>query len=1733
MTDDDGEATNCSNGVPKGPPDREPQKGMSPYATGAGGVTFERRVAVTYLAHLLVGDGAVELGDERRVVGVAFQQAPDHPVDDLVVRAARADESDPSLVLGVAVRRAPNLVRSDESTQGLIRDFVSALLGAGPGASEYRFALVVAGPQAHADQLAVLAGLAFDQMDAPTFFNLVRTPNKFTADVRGRLDQVEGLVEQALIDLGVAVDTALVRQRTWELLSRLTVLMPRLEAPDETDWATMINSLIPVTRGGNLAGASRLRDRLVALADEYPPKAATVDLAILRRGVHTALDSTRDRNQQGWRALIHLHDQALASVHDEIAAGDGARRIHIDRSDVATPIIASAATSTAVVTHGSSGVGKSALVLGAASAAAIADPDAMQVICINLRHLPRTTLEFESLLGCPLATLLLEMSAPQRILVVDSADAVAEGMLEQLRHLAAAARAAAVGVIAVTADDQKQIVRDTLAEAFGADVVDHVVPPLTEKQIDEVVAIFGELANLANNARSRGLLRRPVVIDLFVRSGVSGVPLSDSDAMQQVWLGLVRRREQSDRGTPDAREFTMLSLADLVLSGGDPLDAIGALDPSALDGLRRDGILRTPVDDPFRIGPEFSHDEVRRYAVARLLCSNTDPTVRLLNVGAPRWALGAARLACQALLGLPDSTANPLHGRFARLQTAFDMLVEAGHGERWGDVPGEALLTLGDPTPALRDAWANLRADNDKGLRRLHRLIDQRMRDDNGLVRVTAIEPFVNLLLDDETPWRSGKHSQEILRSWLRAHVQAKTPVGHPLRVRLRNRLVAACHAADRRFEEERLAAAARRAARSPEEIEKERQSLNRYGPLLTSIGYPRGRRRHRAEIPREIAEEIVVELLALLGPDLAEDGEAILRRIAGDAPAWLAPAVEGYLTGHALAGYRRGFLAEMAEAYYIDDEEDGSGYLEDGIRDHDSRTFGVTPLAASYRGPFLPLFRADFRNSVAMLNRMLNHAAHARIRTLAGLDRGYGAPIEEQDLEPYREKLHITGTRRAYAGDGNVWLWYRGTGVGPYPCMSALMALERVCDQLIEMGVPISNLVATLLRGCENLAMVGFVVGLLVRHLDRAERLLDPYLAEPIIWHYEFSRVGSESFGLAANSDGVIGAERRTWSMRETAMYLVTVADGARAAELRSVGQQLVEKARSLLIDDSAGVTGAGDGAALEEGLAPVRAWASALDRSTYTAQRTDAGLQIQTQPAEDVLQALQPIQEDLRRSQEAARLLVRYCIEPRKRTAEDVPAEELATDLQLARDLLANPPGGAIGSRWDAPIAVAAAALSAHLLRGVALSDELLVFAVDTVLRVGDGEESPRQSEDGETYFELGADRSAARTLPLLLLPAAARLRAKADGSDGSKTCNRVVGAGTKRARAVAHETRLHLARGLDRVWHSRCAEGVPCHHQIAFNLALESMRDCAFGEWDADGGRRRTLRLDDPVEASLAEVSDDAVYVSRLDPAIRALAPAAVADICVSARARAVLDISLATQRRSLLAHKRDMDQRGTHALVSARAALTLAAHGDDAPIFHHIDAFADAPRLLGSFLRALSSAAEENPERAATARRLWPEIVVHVLRLNESGHTSFEDRYFRDMTLAALIPNAAGETSYLYRELNADPIIWWDPLAWRDEVERWLTVAAGNATCVDQLISFLSAQPLGDQVRLGLPWVATLVLAKPDRVASRSFLLSSWLIEIRAAAADAGLQPDWQRVVDALVVAGVPRLAPYSE
>jgi hypothetical protein len=219
----------------------------------------------------------------------------------------------------------------------------------------------------------------------------------------------------------------------------------------------------------------------------------------------------------------------------------------------------------------------------------------------------------------------------------------------------------------------------------------------------------------------------------------------------------------------------------------------------------------------------------------------------------------------------------------------------------------------------------------------------------------------------------------------------------------------------------------------------------------------------------------------------------------------------------------------------------------------------------------------------------------------------------------------------------------------------------------------------------------------------------------------------------------------------------------------------------------------------------------------------------------------------------------------------------------------------------------------------------------------------------------------------------------------------------------------------------------------------------------------------------------------------------------------------------------------ERRGSHALVAARALLGLAAAGDRAPLSEHIEAYADN----GSLLRALAAAAEETPSAAGAARQAWPGVISQVLGLITAGHHPFSDDYFGQMGLASLIPVPAYDWSFLYREIESAPIAWTDALAWRPAIEAWLPVATGHAACADSLIGLVGTLPAAEQARTGLPWVAALVLPAPGAIAGRSPLLSIWLKEIRSSAADAGMLDTWQELVDALVVAGDTRLAPYSE
>lgn len=1700
---------------------RTPGPGVvsSPYSSGGGGITFERRVAASYLAALLNGDSAAGLNG-RRVVQVAFQQGPTEAVDDLVIGAQSTDDSSPPFTVAVGVRRHPLITPSDRETQKLLTDYLRSLGQAEMAGSDQEYFLVVAGPQAAADQLATLATHARTSTEE-AFYPLVAEPGRFKQAIRTRLSHFLVLVAAALTTLGLPHSEVDVRSAAWRLLRRLTVLQPRFEASDLTDWEQLISALRGRARGSNLESARELRDRLEALAGIYSPQAATIDQMTLLRDVNPLVSTELTRFHPGWTALTAQEQLARNAIRSTIGQSPEFVGVHLDRLEARAALQALFRTEETILVHGESGVGKSALVMKAIDAEKAARPDAFDAVYLSLRQLPESGSLLDSSLGAPLAVLLQVMNTPTRAIVIDAADYLAEAASTSFAWVVQAAQTAKIKLVIVTKTDSLGAVKAQLDLSTAS--VEYRVDPLDDGELDTVVSGATSLRGLRGSERSRELLRRPVVADLLARAQVSAGTVSETDAMAQVWKVLVRRDERNDRGAPDARDRVLKLLAEHALGRLNDNQLLERLDLDVVDALRRDGLLGPASTSPWQRVPEFFHEQVRLYAVSQVLLSGADPVSELIAASAPRWALPAARLAAQYLLAAEDSPMNPQAGRFERLQTQFDRLPEVGFGERWADLPAEAALPLEGSRELLAAAWPSLVATNGAGLARLLRVLQQRHRSDS-LVNSVVAEPLVSVLLENGWPRELNEKVEELVRGWLRGLIISKVPAGNAVRIALRDRIVACVVNADADAE------AATQAARTPEQIAEDEARARRI-PARSSIGFQRRRQRSRGQyLPRELTDDAIVEELGLLGPDLGLTGETLLRRIAENAPAYLEPAVDRLLVGHALASYQPALLVELAEAYYINNvhpEDDDFGWVgrEEGVRHH-GRSRSVMRLSSAYHGPFLAMLQTDFRGGIAFIGRMLNHAALCRVK---------GFRRWQEDGDPFADNLvtlSITGEPRSYIGDSNVWLWYRGGGVGPHPCMSALQALEIIAEQFIAAGVPLPRLIEILMADCNNLAMPGLIVGMLVRHLDSVDSLLDPYLAEPQVWRLEFARVAQEIAGFTlGKSDDVDAPERRKWSFREVSMMLAVNADSARVAELDAIADRLEERARIQLdlesdVEPEEWATGE---------LAFVAGWASSLRRSSLWMTQTDGGVVIESTVSDAVAKILEPAQTQGQRMSDAYGLANRY--DYARHSLSGPPAVDLMDlykDVNTARALVGT-------EEFDAQVvAEACSALACSVIERRFIQDDPvdeadLLWAAELLLDIASAfADQPEHEAYDFTYLSHTPDIPASRAVALLLLPEADRLRQMLSHDQG-EPIERIIGANRWAATHGSLDGRFVWSRSLDHLWAADPIDlpGGETSHTLAYSLIEESLRGTILGPWDVEGQARAVERIAGPVGEALAGASPEDVIAERLIPGIRGLQRLAIRSDPAGDQGFHLLTVLLTMYAATRQQEEFGSQHSQTDMLAIARASLLLAAHGKSDTLFRQLEDFIDRNDLLDEFMGAIAAAAEENQDAAATAIDVWPQLMNHAMNLMDLGHLPVGDGWLATRGIASLIPNITYDNGYLLRELDGTPIVWIDFDKIAPHIGRWVPFAAGHRESVDQLIAFLRLTSTQRQVSDGLLWIEDLVRSDPEAVAGRSYFLPEWLAETRSVACGTPQGLNWQRIVDLLVVAGEERIAALAD
>lgn len=1666
-----------SSSVVTGQTQAGPELGSSPYATGGGGVSLAHRIAAVYLASILTGERRTE-ASELPIRQVSFQTGPAHPVDDLLLVCS---DGTTEITMAVACRATPNFVQSDEQTVKLVGSLLDEVTKF--DTPTHQVAVAVAGWSNQGRHLATVCDIARGNATAATFKASLDVDKRWSKQIRDRLDQFLLMVNLATNQTKTEAE---VLQLAFTLLSRLHILGFAVQSPDESDRTAVASSLDSVA--ADTANGVNLRDRLEVEATRYDRVGAVVDLNLLRRDLYTLLKTSLSRNNQAWKALAEHRRVAAASVR-HVIGGDSTLQLEIsfaDRRDQLTAAIREVGTETAaLVVSGESGTGKSALTLSAIAQLEAEDPTGFEALVVNLRALPQTGMEIGAAIGASMADVLSELSAPTRVLVIDAADASLERSASVLSDLVLAAAQAGVGVIAVASDTAREFVYEQMTLGFDNAIASFTTQPLGDTEIKAVAEHFPLLRPVLRNLPATSLLRRLIVLDLLARTGTElNVSMNEWDCLDLVWRRIVRGEGNPAAGSAQARDQTMLAVAAATLNLPSDRHPIAVIDPAAVDSLRRDHLF-APAS-PYLSIPEFAHDEVRRYATAILLVRAPNLTDTLLAAGGLRWALSSATLACKGQLRALGIAA-PLV--FARMVREFDTFA-IQHGPRWADLPVEALLDTPDSYECLK---AEL-ADQTSPLRLgdVLRIVGQRHRID-GLPDPIVARPVVRILLDRPEPWQVSEPAFELLADWLQALVRINVAAGDPLRIRLRDHLINYWNSFP-----------------PPEPAENDSEDY-----CCAEMSFSSKRRR---QLPYEVTDERFVECLALLGPDIDGRVEQCLLAVANDAPALLAPAADSPMSARAVALHDTELLAKLIEAYYIDAEESDWNF-EEGVRSHQGRwLIPPPPLSEYYFGGFWVLFNNGSRKtSVRVLNKILNHGARNRVRTIADLHIDPFEVALNHQSGGEREtgaELNLDGTTRLYVGDTHVWSWYRGTSVGPYSGMSALLAMERVAEGWLDAGATPAQVVKHLLEGCENLAVPGMLFGLLTRHIDKVTDELNPFLSEPVVWQLEFARVTWEYSGLRFHTEGLKEQQRRNWSPQEVSFALMVSGDKQRTQDLKAVGDLLIAN---------------GDRIGFSQDR--TKDWAASLDAVQYEVTQRGDQLYLQVNPPANlrVAQAQHALYQEQINTR--MRLENRYWGSAKHQRDYVAPTSvEIAQDLAEGRQLLDAQNEIMLVRPLNAVAQVARVAVHRAATGDLEALGTETEFVAKLVLEVALAFKTSDDQRDEDQYFDLGADRAVASSVPAFLTPVLADLLPRI----GATTVD-VQDAGMAIAGKAPLETRLFLARGCDILWAAPC-HGSPCMHETAVHWLLETARGAEMGPWDVPTQRHAYVYIDGDIPARLQELDSTAIDLSMLDAPIRGLGAAAATSHCQAKEATRLLDQFLDVQRRIMVAYMdngRSTGHGGTHTRVAARALLdSYAVDHDPLPIFNHLDVLSADASLLSGFLNSLAAVGAENDERAQAARDFWPAVLKHALGYATLDPNPFRDNRWGKWAASALLPAPLSWTQGPYTEFTGPAIDWVKVEDLVEFIAQWVLLGCGETMCVDALIGVLRKLPLTKQATLGLDWITELCTRRGQIVVKQSWHSNDWLSEVHSTAEDIGLLDKWQKLVDAMVVAGNEGLAPYS-
>jgi hypothetical protein len=154
----------------------------------------------------------------------------------------------------------------------------------------------------------------------------------------------------------------------------------------------------------------------------------------------------------------------------------------------------------------------------------------------------------------------------------------------------------------------------------------------------------------------------------------------------------------------------------------------------------------------------------------------------------------------------------------------------------------------------------------------------------------------------------------------------------------------------------------------------------------------------------------------------------------------------------------------------------------------------------AHVQGPFLYLLQKNEDEGLRLVQTLTNFAV-SKWR-----EREQKPQDDENGIIPLPVIIDLPSEAHEFWGNADIYCWYRGTSVGPYPVLSALMALEVWMERQIEAGRNVEELFEKILLGSNCVAVLGICLGITLAYPDKCLRAAIPIISSPAVWEMDIS---------------------------------------------------------------------------------------------------------------------------------------------------------------------------------------------------------------------------------------------------------------------------------------------------------------------------------------------------------------------------------------------------------------------------------------------------------------------------------------------------------------------------------------------------------------------------------------------------------------------------------------------------